>query len=86
MKLDSKPGAAALLLSTVVLAEAELPEAELEAELEAGVAEAVLFEGTFEGLSVAVAEVVEEAVSDDVDVVFVVLDESKSDASKLPTE
>lgn len=85
MTLDPKAGAAALLLSTVVVAEAELPEVP-EAELEGGVAEAVPFEGTFEGLAIAVAEVVEEAVSDDVDVVFVVLDVSKSDASKVPTE
>lgn len=82
MTLDPKPGAAALLLSTVGVVEAELSEAELEE----GVAEVVLFEGAFEELATAVAEVVEEAVSDDVDVVFVVLDESKSDASKLPTE
>lgn len=82
MTLDPKPGAAALLLSTVGVAEPELPEAELEG----GVVEVVLFEGTFEGPAVAVAEVVEETVADDVDVVFVALDESKSDASKVPTE
>lgn len=69
--------------------EAELPEAELEdgeAELEDGVTELVPFDGTSEELTIAVAEEVDEAVADDVDVVFVVLDESKSDSSMVATE
>lgn len=78
MTPDPRPGAAALLLSTLGDAEAELPEAELpEAELEVGVTELVLFEGTLEELTTAVEEVDEEAVADDEAVVSVVLDEPK---------
>lgn len=71
MTLDPKLGAAALLLSMVGDAEAELPEAD------GVVTEPVLFEGTLEELAIDVAEGVEEAVvSDVIAVVFVVLDES----------
>lgn len=80
--MDPRPNAAAPLLSTVADSEAELPEAELED----GVTELVPFDGTSEELAIAVAEEVEEAVVDDVDVVFVVLEESKSDSSMVATE
>lgn len=69
--------------------EAELPEAELddgEAELEDGVAELVPFDGTSEELAIAVAEEVDDAVADDVDVVFVVLNEARSDSAMVVTE
>lgn len=84
VKLAPKAGAAALPLSTVGDAEAELPEAELEE----GVTELVLFEGTLEELGSPVADAVVEAVadSDGVDVVFVILDEEEKIASTVPTE